>query len=56
MRAGDVIVRFGDEEVETVEDLFAALREVQPGDEAELTVVRGGDEQELTVELGERSD
>jgi len=56
VRPGDVIVRFDGEAVETVEDLFAALREVQPGDEAELTVVREGDERDLTVELGERSD
>jgi serine protease DegQ len=56
MRAGDVIVRFGGEEIETVEDLFTELREVEPGDEVELTVVREGDERELTVELGERSD
>jgi S1-C subfamily serine protease len=56
MRAGDVIVRFDGDEIETVEDLFAKLREVEPGDEVELAVVRDGDERELTVELGERSD
>jgi S1-C subfamily serine protease len=54
IRPGDVIVRFDEERIETVEDLFAELRRVEPGDEVDVTVVREGDERELTVELGER--
>jgi S1-C subfamily serine protease len=54
MRAGDVIVRFDGKTIETVEDLFADLRRVEPGEEVEVTIVREGDERELTVELGER--
>lgn len=54
IRAGDVIVRFDGKTIEAVEDLFGELRRVEPGDEAELTVVRNGDERELKVELGER--
>ncbi|MDQ4030021.1 MAG: PDZ domain-containing protein, partial [Actinomycetota bacterium] len=56
IRAGDVIVSFGGQEIETVEDLFAELRDVRPGDDVDLTIVRDGEERELSVELGERSD
>jgi serine protease DegQ len=54
IRAGDVIVGFGDERVASVEDLLAALRGADPGDEVPVTVVRDGEEQEEVVELGAR--
>jgi S1-C subfamily serine protease len=49
----DVIVRFGDREVRAVEDLFAELRDYDPGDRVVVTVARGDGRRELTVTLGE---
>jgi S1-C subfamily serine protease len=54
VRAGDVLVRAGDEELDTVEDLFTVLRALGPGDVLALTLVRGGEEQTAEVTLGER--
>jgi S1-C subfamily serine protease len=47
-------VRLGDDPIENTGDLFGALRDYQPGDTVELTVVRDGEEQTLDVTLGER--
>jgi serine protease Do len=54
VRRGDIIVRLGDDPIENAGDLFGALRDYQPGDTVELTVVRDGEEQTLDVTLGER--
>lgn len=54
MEGGDVIVRIDDEEIRTVEDLFAELRRHRPGDEVTVTVVRDGEREELAVTLGGR--
>jgi S1-C subfamily serine protease len=56
LRPGDLIVRFGDEPVRSVEDLYAALRERSPGDRVEVEVVRGGRRQTVDVRLGERPE
>lgn len=53
LRAGDVVVSFGDRDVEDVGDLMAAVREAEAGP-VTVTVVRRGDERSLTVELPER--
>jgi serine protease Do len=53
---GDIIVALGDASIESTGDLFGALRDYQPGDTAQLTVVRDGDEQTLDVTLGERTE
>ncbi len=50
---GDVIVRLDDRPLQTIEDLFAELREHDPGEEVTLTVLREGDERTLDVTLGE---
>ena len=50
-----VITAVSSERIETTGDLLAALREYQPGDRVNLTVVEDGNERELAVELGERS-
>ncbi len=52
---GSVITAVDSEEVKTTGDLLAALREYQPGDQVDLTIVEGGDEREVAMELGERS-
>jgi serine protease DegQ len=49
---GDVIVALESEPIETVEDLFAALRGFKPGDSVTVTVVRDGKRRDLDVELG----
>jgi serine protease Do len=51
---GDIIVALGDAPIEGSGDLLGALRDYQPGDTVDLTVVRDGDEQTLEVTLGER--
>ncbi len=53
LAAGDVIVRFDGQAIESVEDLFAALRRKRPGDEVRVTVVRDGERTTRTVRLGE---
>lgn len=54
LRGGDVIVELGGREVATVEDLYAELREHEPGDEVGVTIVRAGDRRELELTLGDR--
>ena len=54
VRRSDIIVRLGDDPIESTGDLFGALRDYQPGDRVELTVVRDGEEKTLDVTLGER--
>jgi serine protease DegQ len=53
LERGDVVVRFDGRTIRSVEDLFAALRRKQPGDEVRVVVVRDGDRLTRTVRLGE---
>ena len=54
LREGDVIVAIEDEEITTVEGLFARLRDFEPGDEVTLETVRAGERRTVDVTLGER--
>lgn len=54
IEAGDIITRVGTEKIESSGDLLTALREYQPGETVEITVLRDGQEQTLDVTLGER--
>ena len=54
IRPGDVLVRVGDRQLNTVEDFLGALRGRSPGDSMQLTVARDGDQRSVTVRLGER--
>jgi serine protease Do len=56
VRRGDIIVALGDAPIENTGDLLGALRDYQPGDTVDLTVVRDGDELTLDVTLGERPE
>jgi 2-alkenal reductase len=47
-------VGLGDNPIENTGDLLGALRDYQPGDTVDLTVVRDGNEQTLETTLGER--
>ncbi len=53
LRAGDVIVGIGDEDVGDPNDLREALADLEPG-EVSVRIVRDGAEQTLTVELEDR--
>ncbi|SFQ48553.1 serine protease, S1-C subfamily, contains C-terminal PDZ domain [Amycolatopsis arida] len=55
IRAGDVITRFADREIGSVEDVLAALRSVEPNQQVPLTVMRDGTEQKVTVEVAGRT-
>jgi serine protease DegQ len=54
LRGGDVIVEIEGEATPTVEDLFARLRDFEPGETVTLEIVRGGDRRTVEVTLGER--
>ena len=47
IRGGDILVRFGERDVEDVYGYMYALQEHQPGDEVELVVLR--DDERITV-------
>ncbi len=51
LKGGDVIVRFGDHEIEDVYGYMYALQEFEPGDEVELVVLRNGRRMTLVVVL-----
>ena len=54
IRPGDVLVRVGDRQLESVEDFLGVLRGRSPGDNVPVTLSRGGSQQTVTVRLGER--
>ncbi|OII60834.1 protease [Streptomyces sp. CC53] len=54
LRPGDVIVRFGDREIDSGPTLISEIWTYQPGDTVALTYERDGKEQEVKVTLGER--
>ena len=54
LRPGDVIVALDDATVETVEDLYAELRQRKPGSQTRLTFVRDRRQREVTVTLVDR--
>jgi serine protease Do len=51
---GDVVVKVGDRDVSSPEDLIAAVARHQPGETLTFRVVRQGQETDLSVALGER--
>jgi serine protease Do len=54
LRAEDIIVGLNDTPIESSGDLLGALRDYQPGDTVQLTVVRDDNEQTFEVTLAER--
>lgn len=56
LRSGDVIIRFGDQKVESIYDYMDALNRYKPGDTVKVVVLRDGKEVELTLTLEARSD
>jgi serine protease DegQ len=54
LRGGDVIVEVEGQPTPAVEDLFARLRDFEPGDTVTLEIVRGDERRTVEVTLGER--
>ncbi len=54
VQPGDVLTALDDQELTSAEALLAALRDVEPGDRLNLTVVRDGQETELEVTVQSR--
>lgn len=52
LRSGDIITKFNDKSVETVGDVYAALRAAEPGDTVTVEVGRGGETVRVDVTLG----
>lgn len=52
LKVGDVIVGIGGSAIKTVEDLFAIVREHQPGDKVEVAFIRNGKRETAAVTLG----
>ena len=55
IRSGDVIVKFGQREVETIHDLRSAVANTPPGEKQSVIVVRKGQVLDLAVVLAERT-
>jgi S1-C subfamily serine protease len=49
IKEGDLLVRAGDHDLATADDLFAVLADVAPGSELSITLVRGSDELTVTA-------
>jgi len=54
IRRGDVLTEVDGEALTSVEELLAALRRHEPGDEITIEVVRGDDAQQVEVTLTDR--
>jgi hypothetical protein len=54
LRAGDVIIRLATMQIQTIEDLTAALEAKKPGDEVEIVVLRAGSPVNLKATLRAR--
>jgi hypothetical protein len=54
LQAGDILVRLGDQAVNDLYDMTAALRAHSPGDRVTVVVLRDGERIENTVTLGRR--
>ncbi|MFZ5559037.1 MAG: DegQ family serine endoprotease [Pseudomonadota bacterium] len=52
LKAGDVIVKYGERDIVDTGDLPPLVGATRPGEKRILTVIRGGDEKRLVVELG----
>ena len=51
---GDVITRIGGQDVQSADDVSAAVTDRKPGDTVEITVVRGGSTRTVTARIGRR--
>jgi serine protease Do len=56
LKRGDVVVAFNSKEVKHATQLPGLVATMQPGVEANLTIIRGGKKQELKVSLGRKEE
>jgi serine protease Do len=54
LKTGDIIIRFGDEEVDNVADIVRAIRASEIGEDVEIVFVRGDDTRATSAQLIER--
>jgi serine protease Do len=54
LQTSDVIVKFGNDDISSSDDLSAAVRKHQPGDKVDVTWMRGNQRQTASVTLGSR--
>jgi S1-C subfamily serine protease len=54
LQTNDVIVKFGNDDISSSDDLSAAVRKHQPGDKVDVTWMRGNQRQTASVTLGSR--
>lgn len=55
LKAGDVIVSLGEDEITSVHDVYAALGGYAPGEKLDIAVVRDREKQSMQIELGAAS-
>lgn len=56
IRPGDLIVALDDEPIDDLGDLLGELRQREPGDRVEVTIVRDGEEETVELTIGELPD
>jgi len=56
LKAGDVIIAVGGEEVENSSDVQEIIRDREEGEKVNISVIRDKSEKEFAVEIGERDD
>lgn len=56
LRAGDVIIQFGDRKVENIYDYTDAMNRYKPGDTVTVVILRDGKEMEVRLTLEARAD
>ncbi|HEX6674269.1 MAG TPA: trypsin-like peptidase domain-containing protein [Actinomycetes bacterium] len=54
LEVGDLVVKIGDQPVQSSDDLAAQVRRLSPGQSAVVHVIRDGKEQTVSVKLGQR--
>ena len=55
LKAGDIIVRVGRDDIRNSTELLRSLADLKPGTDVKITVLRNGKEFSTTVKLGERA-
>lgn len=56
LAAGDIIIAFNGQPTDTIEAFLGAMRSVEPGQSAAITIVRDGRERQVTVAIGTLHD
>ena len=56
LKAGDIIIKFGDTTVKSVQDYTLALQNYKPGDEVDIIVKRGAETLTLHARLAARPE